>query len=112
MINAAKTLYADEDKQQHMVTDLKLLLKGFKLCAPLLIMFILGLSFSLISVILELTLSYFFYTIVIDYYKELRNHNMTRKAADLDGNPETEISTFFKVCCREVTATIRSVCTD
>ena len=109
MHEAAKKLYTNEDKQQHMVNDLKMLLRGFKLCVPLLLMIFLGFSLTLISVILEVILAYSFYLQIIDYYCQLRNHNMVREPGTLDGNPVTEISTFFKVSMHEIVSTLRTL---
>jgi hypothetical protein len=88
--------------RDRMVIDFKLLTQSMKTTVPLLIMSVLGWSFSLISVTLEGILVYYFYRQLIVLYTSIRTHN----AADPESaiQPEQELYRILKSMVAECIA--------
>jgi hypothetical protein len=75
--DVAKELYPlSIDSQNRMINDFKLLTQSLKTTIPLLIMSVIGWSFSIISVTLEGILVYYFYQQLISLYTSIRSHNI------------------------------------
>lgn len=91
---AAQELYpTSSEKRERMKADCRLLLQSLKTTLPLLLMTMVGWSFSLISVALEGILMYYFYNQLIGLYTKIRQHNPGIRARNdrEDVTPDAEL---------------------
>lgn len=109
---AAQELYPNStERRDRMKKDCKLLLQSLKTTLPLLMMTMIGWSFSLISVALEGILMYYFYNQMIGLYTSIRDHNPEIRS--WSGNkktiaPDTELYHIMKNVLTECLAIMRS----
>lgn len=109
---AAQDLYpTSPEKRERMQTDCRLLLQSLKTSLPLLMMTMIGWSFSIISVALEGILMYYFYNQLIGLYTGIRGHNPGIRARNGDGDtvtPDTELYHILKNVLTECLSMMQS----
>lgn len=98
--NTAEKISTDKKTQSDIKADLLLLYSAIKLLIPVLMIILLGFSLSLISILLQVVLMYYFYGQVVAFYGLLRNH--THLNNNITGNPETDIQTLLMELGREI----------
>lgn len=90
-ISARKCFPDSVQDSQCMIRDFQLLKQSFKLVFPIIIVFILGFSLSLVSVLMQCGLVWYFYCQTLTCYTMIRTHNVE----DVNSDPETEMWTIL-----------------
>lgn len=77
---AAKICYPSSiEDENSMVQDVKLLVQSFRLLLPVVTIFLLGASFSIVSMGIQCGLAWYLYRLALTYYIALRSHNSESK---------------------------------
>jgi hypothetical protein len=90
-ISAKKCFPDSNHDSQRMIRDFQLLKQSFKLVFPIITVFILGFSLSLVSVIMQICLVWYLYCQTLTCYTMIRTHNVDHMTSD----PETELWTIL-----------------
>jgi hypothetical protein len=84
---ALKCFPDSESCRQTMIQDVFLLAQSFKILIPIITIFVLGFSFSIVSLAMQIGLIGYLYRQTLIYYMLIRAHNKEEP----NGNPEKEL---------------------